>query len=63
MEGNYHFVWTAIAADGSIEGKYEQTIHGKHLADACDYFTFHHGSLSPDENGVRLVINEIRLEL
>ncbi len=59
MEGNYRFTWEAVAASGLIEGKYEQTIHAKHLADACDYFTYHHGNLSPDENGVCLVITSI----
>lgn len=59
MEGNYHFIWTAVAATGEIEGRYEQTIYAKHLVDACDYFTYHNGSLSPDENGVCLVINSI----
>ena len=59
MEGNYHFIWTAVAATGVIEGRYEQTIYGKSLQDAVAYFTLHHGDLSPDENGVCLVINSI----
>ena len=59
MEGNYHFIWSAVAATGEIEGRYEQTIHGKNLQDASDYFTYHHGDLSPDENGTCLVINSI----
>lgn len=59
MEGNYHFIWTAVAATGVIEGRYEQTIYAKGLVDACDYFTYHHGKLSPDENGTCLVITGI----
>lgn len=59
MEGNYHFIWTAVAATGVIEGRYEQTIYGKSLQDAVAYFTYHHGNLSPDENGTCLVINSI----
>jgi len=59
MEGNYHFVWKAIAIDGAIEGAYEQTIYGETLVAAIDQFTTFHGNLSPDENGVRLVIINI----
>jgi hypothetical protein len=57
MEGNYHFVWEAVAATGLTEGKYEQLIYAKNLVQACDYFTYNHGDLSPDENGVCLVIS------
>lgn len=56
MEGNYHFVWEAIAATGTIEGKYEQTIYGETLAAAIEQFTTFHGDLTPDEDGVCLVI-------
>jgi hypothetical protein len=56
MEGNYHFVWKAIAIDGAIEGVYEQTIYGENLAAAIEQFTTFYGNLSPDENGVCLVI-------
>lgn len=59
MEGNYHFIWEAVAASGICEGKYEQTIYGGSFTDACKYFELHHGSLYPDENGVCLVINSI----
>jgi hypothetical protein len=59
MEGNYLFTWEAVAASGLVEGKYEQLIHAKHLEDACDYFTYHHGELSPDENGVCIIITGI----
>jgi hypothetical protein len=59
MEGNYLFTWNAVAATGVIEGQYEQTIHGKNLEDACDYFTYHHGELSPDKYGTCLVITGI----
>jgi hypothetical protein len=59
MEGNYHFTWEARNAAGGIEGCYEQTIYAKHLVDACDYFTYHHGGLNPDENDVSLVITSI----
>ena len=56
MEGNYYFVWYAVAATGAIEGRYEQTIYGKTLAAAIDQFTTFHGDLTPDEDGVCLVI-------
>jgi hypothetical protein len=56
MEGNYRFVWDAIAATGEIEGRYEQTIYGKTLAQAVEYFESFHGPLSSDENGVGLII-------
>jgi hypothetical protein len=59
MEGNYRFVWDAIAATGEIEGRYEQTIYGETLVAACAQFELFHGPLSPDENGVCLVISSI----
>jgi hypothetical protein len=59
MEGNYHFTWDAIAATGEIEGRYEQTIYGETLAQAMSYFEGFHGPLSPDENGVCLIITGI----
>ena len=59
MEGNYRFVWDAIAATGETEGRYEQTIYGKTLAQAVEYFESFHGPLSPDENGVCLIISSI----
>jgi hypothetical protein len=59
MQGNYYFTWTAVAATGVCEGMYEQTIFGETLTEACEYFERHHGPLSPDENGVCLVITNI----
>ena len=59
MEGNYHFVWQAVAAAGIIEGVYEQTIYGSSFADAALTFTIQYGGLTPDENGVCLVITSI----
>jgi hypothetical protein len=59
MEGNYHFTWAAIAPTGTIEGRYEQTIYGETLEQAMSYFESFHGSLSPDENGVCLIITGI----
>ena len=59
MEGNYHFAWTATAATGEVEGRYEQTIYGETLAKAMEYFESFHGPLSPDENGVCLVITSV----
>jgi hypothetical protein len=59
MSGNYYFTWNAIAAAGNIEGIYEQSIYGKNFADACAQFESFHGPLSPDENGVCLVITGI----
>jgi hypothetical protein len=59
MEGNYQFIWTATAATGKIEGRYEQTIYGETFAAACAQFESFHGPLSPDENGVCIVIEGI----
>lgn len=59
MEGNYLFTWEAVAASGLVEGKYEQLIYAKHLVNACDYFTYNHGELSPDWNGVCIIITGI----
>jgi fructoselysine-6-P-deglycase FrlB-like protein len=59
MEGNYHFTWKAVAATGKIEGLYEQTIYGKTFAAASAQFESFHGPLSPDENGVCIVITSI----
>jgi hypothetical protein len=56
MEGNYYFEWQAVDATGAIEGKYEQSIYGEDLHDACINFTAMHGDLHPDENGVCLQI-------
>jgi hypothetical protein len=58
-EGNYFFSWEAISATGIIEGQYEQTIYGVNLADAVTQFENFHGTLTPDENGVCLVITAI----
>jgi hypothetical protein len=59
MKGNYRFTFDAIAATGKIEGRYEQTIYGETLVDACAQFESFHGPLPPDENGVSLVITGI----
>lgn len=59
MAGNYHFVWEAVAATGICEGQYSQTIYGETLAEACAYFESFHGPLSPNEDGVCLVITSI----
>jgi len=59
MEGNYNFTWTAVSAAGIIEGQYEQTLYGETLMTAISYFESFHGPLSPDENGVCLVITGI----
>ena len=50
MEGNYYFVWYAVAATGAIEGRHEQTIYGKTLAAAIDQFTAFHGDLTPNDS-------------
>lgn len=59
MEGNYAMKWTAVAATGQIEGEYEQTIYGKTLMDAVKTFTIQHGELSPDGDGVAMIITQI----
>jgi hypothetical protein len=57
--GNYYFCWTAVAACGTIEGKFEQTIYGETLTAAVEQFQFYHGAIGPNEDGVCLVINSI----
>lgn len=59
MEGNYRFIWDAIAATGEIEGRFEQTIYGKSLSAASAQFESFHGPICPDENGVYIVISSI----
>jgi len=59
---NYFFQWSAVAASGLLEGRYERVIHGKNLSDACDVFEKQHGRLNPDENGVCLVIDHISFQ-
>jgi hypothetical protein len=56
MEGEYHFKWQAVAGSGIIEGQYKQTIYGESLTDAVSKFEKFHGPLSPDDNGVCIVI-------
>lgn len=59
MEGNYHFTWEARNATGEIEGVYEQCIYGETLAAACAQFESFHGPLSPNEDGVEIIITSI----
>jgi hypothetical protein len=59
MEGNYYFKWEAVNAAGVCEGVYEQTIYGKTLTSAIEYFERHHGPIGPDENGVSILITAV----
>ena len=55
----YYIEWSAVAASGTVEGSYKQTIRAPNLSGALMVFETQHGSLAPDENGVCLVITTI----
>ena len=59
MEGNYTIKWKSVDAAGRVVGLYEQDIYGKTLADAVAQFESFHGSLGPDEDGVRLCMTAV----
>jgi len=52
----YYIEWKSVAASGTIEGNYSQTIHAHYLVEAMNVWEKQHSSLSPDEHGVCLVI-------
>jgi hypothetical protein len=55
----YHFEWAVYDVEGLILGHYRQSIYGKSLAEACEYFESHN-HLGVDEDGNRLEITCVK---
>ena len=53
---NYYFEHQAVDASGIVEATCNQVIAADNLEEAIRIFQKQHGKLSPDENGVCIVI-------
>ena len=56
----YYFEWVTYDADWFVTGKFMQTIHGKSLAEACEYFESFHGEVGEDVAGNILEITCVK---